>query len=117
MLGARMFKTLGCVILDVRDARPGSNCLRSFASRSLAGKPLVDWVVRRATEAERLDGVVVILPNEEPTQALEGLVPPDVMIFTSDRRDELRACVIASKHSTRRPWCASDWIRRWWIPA
>ncbi len=89
MLGARMFKTLGCVILNATDAQPFSPRLRAFAGRSLAGKPLVDWVVRRATEAERLDGVVVILPAEDQVQELEGLVPADVMMFVSGQRDDL----------------------------
>jgi spore coat polysaccharide biosynthesis protein SpsF len=89
MLGARMLKTLGCVILDSTDARPASNYSRSFASRPLAGKPLVNWVVRRASEAERLDGVVVILPKDARTPAIEELVPPDVVVFASSGRDDL----------------------------
>lgn len=89
MLGAGMFKTLGCVILDATEAQPYSQRLRAFAGRNLAGKPLVDWVVRRATEAERLDGVVVILPDERQGQEIEGLVPADVMLYVSNQRDHL----------------------------
>jgi spore coat polysaccharide biosynthesis protein SpsF (cytidylyltransferase family) len=33
--------------------------------------------------------VVVILPNEKQAQEVEGLVPPDVLVFTSDEPDEL----------------------------
>jgi spore coat polysaccharide biosynthesis protein SpsF len=84
-----MLKTLGCVILGSADARPASNLLGSLASRPLAGKPLVNWVVRRATEAECLDGVVVILPHDDRTPAIAELVPPDVMVFSGAGRDDL----------------------------
>ncbi len=89
MLGARMLKTLGCVILNDADERADTARLGSFASRPLAGKPLVDWVVRRATEAERLDAVVVILSQDDRTRFVERLVPADVRVFASRERDNL----------------------------
>ena len=120
MLGARMFKTLGCVIL-IRHGRAAliQRVCESFASRPLAGKPLVDWVVRRATEAERLDGVVVILSDrDDRTRFVERLVPADVRVFASGERDDLarvRECLEDVRIGGDRSHYGL--IRRWWTLA
>lgn len=84
-----MLKTLGCVLLSSAEAMPLSNRLGTFAGRQLAGVPLVDWVVRRATEAQKLSEIVVVIPSECDEAELRKLVPPDVEIFVSAKSDGL----------------------------
>lgn len=84
-----MLKTLGCVLLSSSEATPISDHVGAFASRQLAGTPLVDWVVRRATEAQRLSDVVVIIPRGCNETELRELVPPNVQIFVSEKNDGL----------------------------
>ena len=50
-----MLKTLGIV-----DACYRSRAVRSKAARKLGGKSVLEWVVRRATDCQRLDGVIVV---------------------------------------------------------
>ena len=77
-----MYDTLG--IVQVRhETRPES------VVRKLAGKSLLEWVVRRATDCQRLDQLVVLLGSGEADQAFVRLVPPDVPVFVSEHLDAL----------------------------
>lgn len=50
-------------------------------TRKLGGKSLLEWVVRRATECQQLDEVVVLTASTASAWIAE-LVPPDVPIFS-----------------------------------
>lgn len=79
-----MMKTLGIVELNL-EAAGSANAL----TRRLAGKPLIDWVVRRATESQQLDGVIVIVGKGTDVAQVAELVPPDVPVFAGSQEDVL----------------------------
>lgn len=87
---ALMLKTLGVV-----EADPFPQRIRNRASRKLAGKPLLEWVVRQATDCERLDRVVVLSNDCPDGRRLAELAPPDVPVVCSSGRDPLARFVAA----------------------
>ena len=87
-----MLGTLG--VLQLRHDSAGS-CIR--ADRKVGGKSLLEWVVRRVTDTQRLDGVLVILPSGPAWVATAKLVPPDVPVFFASRPDPLGQVVEALK--------------------
>ncbi len=66
-------------------------CLnKGWASwRGFGGKSLLQWVVRRATESQLLDGVIVVAERGQQSDDISSMVPSDVPIFLSDRTDSL----------------------------
>jgi spore coat polysaccharide biosynthesis protein SpsF len=77
-----MLRTLGIVEASI------STELRGKIARKLGGKSLLEWIVRRASESARLDGVVVVSCDAE-SDALAELVPSDVPFYASYGRDVL----------------------------
>ena len=63
--------------------------LAGIARRKFAGKPLLEWVVRRVTEAHCLDRVVVLAGSDPLSRSLAKLVPRDVPVFVSDAADPM----------------------------
>jgi spore coat polysaccharide biosynthesis protein SpsF (cytidylyltransferase family) len=61
----------------------------------LGGKSLLEWVVRRVTESQRLDGTIVALGDGPDNRPLAELVPSDVPVFVGHQRDALGRCVAA----------------------
>ncbi len=59
------------------------------AARKLDGRPILEWVIRRATECQRLDGVIVLACDCPDHRFLRSLVPTDVPIFSGDQPDSL----------------------------
>jgi spore coat polysaccharide biosynthesis protein SpsF len=55
----------------------------------LGGKSLLEWVIRRVTDATRLDGVIVVGCEAGEHAPLCRLVPPDVPVFLSQDADML----------------------------
>ncbi|MBX7167150.1 MAG: NTP transferase domain-containing protein [Pirellulales bacterium] len=83
-----MQRTLGII-----EANPLAPWWRRYAERCIAGKTLLEWVVRRVTDCTRLSHVVVVLGRGEDWEQLARLTPPDVEVFHSHARDALaRAC-------------------------
>jgi spore coat polysaccharide biosynthesis protein SpsF (cytidylyltransferase family) len=62
---------------------------RANATRKLSGRTLFEWVVRRVTDATRLDGVIVMICAAEDHQAVSRLVPRDVPIILGQGDDTL----------------------------
>lgn len=62
-------------------------------SRRLGGKSLLEWVVRRVTDCQRLEQVVVVLSDSPRERALAACVPPDVPVYFAQHRDALGRCV------------------------
>ncbi len=82
--------TLGVVELGGQSA-----WRRAHADRRLAGRTLLEWVVRQTTDAQRLDRVVVTLPEAaDARRAAEGL-PSDVPIVWTEETDCLATCAAA----------------------
>ncbi len=85
----------------VKASRPVSHFgRRPLAQRSFSGQPLIDWVVRRASEAQQLDGVLVVLPQTTTMEEFRQLLPSDVRVIQSsphsagkDRLSRLREAV------------------------
>lgn len=90
-----MLRTLGIV-----DACYDSHQARSQASRKLGGKSVLEWVVRRATDCQQLDGVIVVTNNAVENEFLARLVPLDVPIFTGKHDDPL-SCMAAALEEYR----------------
>lgn len=66
---------------------------RANASRRVGGRSLLEWVVRRVTEAIRLDGVIVLACAPPCTCEIHRLVPSDVPLVVGDGPDALaRVC-------------------------
>ncbi len=85
-----MLQTLGVV-----EVRPEADSPRLTACRRLAGKSLLEWVVRRMTESQRLDAVIVLAPQVPQTAELSVLVPRDVPLVVSEHGDALRRYMAA----------------------
>jgi len=79
-----MLKTLGVVQVPPASTLPGLK-----ANRGFQGKTLLEWVVRRVTDCQWLAGVLVVAPRELVGGALTDLVPPDVPLYLSERKDSL----------------------------
>jgi len=80
--GSTMIKTLGIVELHT----PGQH---KMPLRRLGGKPLIEWVVRRANDSSLLDGVVVAAGDSPADRELASLVPSDVPVFFGSTTDAL----------------------------
>ncbi|MBI3840185.1 MAG: NTP transferase domain-containing protein [Planctomycetia bacterium] len=79
-----MLDTLG--IVDVRRESESSDLK---VGRKLGGKSLLEWIVRRVTDCQRLDGVIVLMGDSERDEPIRQLVPPDVPVFIGSGRDSL----------------------------
>jgi spore coat polysaccharide biosynthesis protein SpsF len=79
-----MLKTLGVVQASFHVPR-----FRANAMRKLGGRSLFEWVIRRVTDAMRLDGVVVVACETEDPQMVSRLVPSDVPVFFGKGNDTL----------------------------
>ena len=83
-------KTLGIV-----DACYGSCGPRASAARKLGGKPVLEWVVRRATDCQQLDGVIVVTSDATENRFVSDLVPLDVPVFVGSQADAL-GCLVSA---------------------
>jgi spore coat polysaccharide biosynthesis protein SpsF len=85
-----MLKTLGIV-----QPRSEGTDTRNHLARKLGGKSLLEWIVRRVTDCQRLDRVIVLLEPGPQQDRLAKLTPPDVAVFRGQGDDLLR-CYIAA---------------------
>lgn len=77
--------SLTIAVVEVGSAsRGGAKATRRFGSHSL-----LELIVRRVTDCQQLDGVVVLADGGPDDALLAELVPPDVPVYSSDRRDML----------------------------
>jgi len=85
-----MFTALGVVeVLPAVANLSLKSPLAGIGRRRFGGKTLLEWVVRRATEAHRLDQVVVLAGDDPLSRSLTKLVPRDVPVFVSSGHDPL----------------------------
>ena len=85
-----MLTTLGIVQPPVGGVQAGAS-----AGRKLGGKSLLEWVVRRVTDCQRLDRVIVVASAVEDSRSIVELVPSDVSVFVGSRPDMLSSFVEA----------------------
>jgi spore coat polysaccharide biosynthesis protein SpsF len=83
-----MHKTVG--IIEVSPAEGRKWCV----ARKLGGRSILEGIVRRVTDSERLDEVVVLCPSNE-MDTVRSLVPPDVEVLALPPADPLSATVAA----------------------
>jgi spore coat polysaccharide biosynthesis protein SpsF len=85
-----MFKTLALVEVEpsVERMREGSP-LAGIARRRFGGKTLLEWVVRRVSDAQRVSGVVVLAGDDRLSRSLVESCPPDVPVFHAPHADGL----------------------------
>jgi len=62
---------------------------RANATRKLNGKTVLEWIVRRVTDCQQLDGVVVLTDDRTENQFVSDIIPADVPVFSSSRPDAL----------------------------
>ncbi len=79
-----MIKTLGIIEVPWQSAR-----LKDGFRRRLGGKTLVEWVARRVSDCQRLDGVILLVGDSEVDRQIAELAPPDVPVFMSRQADAL----------------------------
>lgn len=79
-----MLDTLGIV-----DVCFESNAELSRVTRQVGGKSVLEWVVRRATEAQQFDGVIVLARNAAQKEHLKRHVPLDVPLYAATADDVL----------------------------
>lgn len=95
-----MSATLGIVEVPVFDPSPieGSPVSSSLASRRFGNKSLLEWVVRRATDALLLDQIVIVTDAEQG-ELIERLAPPDVSVFVGTEPDALARLAAAVRRN------------------
>jgi len=79
-----MLKTLG--IVQACSHGPQSRC---SATRKLGGRSLLEWAIRRVTDAARLDGVIALACDADQCRETSRLAPSDVPVFHSRGADPL----------------------------
>ncbi len=88
-----MAETLG--IVEVGFSSLG-HAPSGFGTRRLGGKPLVEWVVRRVTDALLLDRVIVVT-DAVLERTVRSLTPHDIAVFVSDQTDMLAHVAAAAR--------------------
>src|SRR5262249_48608156 len=63
--------------------------LAGMARRRFGGKSLLEWVVRRVSDAERLSGIVFLAGADSLARQLCEHCPPDARVMHSKARDPL----------------------------
>lgn len=94
-----MGRVLG--IVEVQPAVEGlsnKSPLAGMARRRFGGKSLLEWVVRRMSDADRLDGVVVLAGDDPFSRSLVSHVPADVRVFHAAEGDPLGRFAAAVRH-------------------
>lgn len=92
-----MLRTLGIVHVDHEVDDDGFSSLSPtmLAGRRLGGRRVLEWTVRRLTESQRLDGVIVALPAGGFEGELSEFVPSDVPVYRYENSDRLGAVASA----------------------
>ena len=89
-----MLETLGIVQLRVPQDHP-SHCISDILFRRLAGRSVLEWIVRRVTDAQQLDGVIALTDDPSTHRAIAAAIPPDVPVHLSQASDDLERAVEA----------------------
>ncbi len=76
--------------------------VESKIARKLGGKSLLEFVVRRVTDCQRLAGVVVVPGDPAQDPLIRELVPPDVPTYVGPQSDSLaRFAAVARQHGAQ----------------
>lgn len=101
-----MYKTLGIVkgvLLTEKQRR--------HLSRKLAGKSVLEWVVRNLTDCEHLERVVILSDRADNGELIRSLAPQNIDVFASDSENTLE-CLLDTLAAYRAESCVfigADW--------
>lgn len=98
-----MLRTLGIVEVAPVDSRQAESCLDigQLASTRFGGTTLLEWILRRVTDSQCLDGVITILERRVAKQVAH-IVPPDVPVLDTSEQNSLeRILAAADRFPTR----------------
>ncbi len=85
-----MFTTLGVVeVIPALDGLSSKSPLAGIARRRFAGKTLLEWVVRRVSDADHVAQVVVTAGPDPLSRSLAALAPPDARVLLCESKDPL----------------------------
>lgn len=85
-----MFTTIGVVeVIPSLDGLSDRSPLAGIARRRFAGKTLLEWVVRRVSDADQLEQIVVAAGPDTLSCSLAELAPPDARVVFSEAGDLL----------------------------
>ena len=87
-----MLETLGIVQLPTTHT-PHSNTKYPF--RRLGGRSVLERIVRRATEAQRLDGVIAVSGVGSAANEIASAIPADIPLYQAQAPDALARAVEA----------------------
>jgi spore coat polysaccharide biosynthesis protein SpsF len=98
-----MYTTLGVVeVIPSLDGLSSMSPLAGIARRRFAGKTLLEWVVRRVTDADHLAQVVVVAGPDTLARSLAVLAPPDARVLFCESQDPLgRLAAVARQFPCR----------------
>ena len=60
----------------------------THAFRKLGGKSVLEWIIRRVTDCQRLDGVIVLTDDSPENAFVVSMVPLDVPVFIAERESD-----------------------------
>jgi spore coat polysaccharide biosynthesis protein SpsF (cytidylyltransferase family) len=80
---------------DIDHLQPDSP-LAGMARRRFGGKSLLEWVVRRVSESQRISGIVVIAGSDPFSRRLCEVCPPDAKVLICEATDRLGRLAEAS---------------------
>src|SRR5687767_2527915 len=88
--GIRMATTLAAVeIWPAIDDLSVRSPLAGMARRRFAGKTLLEWVVRRVSDALSIDQIVALAGEDPLSQSLLAHCPPDIAVVSTPAADPL----------------------------
>lgn len=90
-----MTNTLGIVEIPAKHTAR-HRWIESIADRQFGGKPLLEWIVRRMTDATRLDHVVVIVHDETVDETLTDRLPGDIAVSPGDKTKAPAGRIVAA---------------------
>lgn len=96
-----MRRTIG--VVEVRPAierLADRSPLAGIARRRFGGKTLLEWVVRRASDAERLDQIIVLAGDDPLSRKLVENCPLDARVFLSSQSDPLGQFADCVRHAS-----------------
>jgi spore coat polysaccharide biosynthesis protein SpsF (cytidylyltransferase family) len=79
------------------DDLPADSPLAGMARRRFGGKSLLEWVVRRVSDADRISGVAVLAGEDSLARQLCKHCPPDVSVLHCPSRDPLGRLAAAAR--------------------
>ena len=94
-----MVTTLGVVeVQPAVEALPKRSPLAGIARRRFGGKTLLEWVVRRISDAQHIGHVVVLSGDDSLSRSLAELAPADAEVFVSSAADRLGRLTEVVRH-------------------